>query len=145
MSRPSPSSVPPEPPAALINRASPRLADDELPVHIDTYLFILGIGRRASANIALTSRLGGSIAARVITTDATRLPRNVPISLHGRFRLVLTAPPDRRTMHRPVGHWGPLARFHNRYGPPNQAILARRRQYPGSRRIAVAVRGHSAH
>ena len=83
----------------------------------------------ARANIALARRQGGTGTGRVITTDATRLPRGIPTSLRGRFQLVLTSPPYGRTMHGRVEHRrGPLIRFHNRYGPPDPANLAHRRR-----------------
>jgi hypothetical protein len=83
----------------------------------------------ARANIALARRQGGTGTGRVITADATRLPRGIPASLRGRFQLVLTSPPYGRTMHGRVEHRrGPLVRFHNRYGPPDPANLAHRRR-----------------
>jgi modification methylase len=70
----------------------------------------------ARANIALTRSQGGAGTGRIITADATRLPRGIPTSLRGRFQLVLTSPPYGRTMHGRVEHRrGPLTRFHNRY------------------------------
>jgi modification methylase len=83
----------------------------------------------ARANIALARRQGGTGTGRVITADATRLPRGIPTSLRGRFQMVLTSPPYGRTMHGRVEHRrGPLIRFHNRYGPPDPANLAHRRR-----------------
>jgi len=83
----------------------------------------------ARANIALARSQGGTGTGRVITGDATRLPRGIPTSLRGRFQLVLTSPPYGRTMHGRVEHRrGPLTRFHNRYGTPDPANLAHRRR-----------------
>lgn len=83
----------------------------------------------ARANIALAHRQGGTGTGRVITADATRLPRGIPTSLRGRFQLVLTSPPYGRTMHGRVEHRrGPLTRFHNSYGPTRDANLAHRRR-----------------
>ncbi|GAA0908984.1 hypothetical protein Vau01_025070 [Virgisporangium aurantiacum] len=81
----------------------------------------------ARANIALARRQGGTGTGRVITADATRLPRGIPTSLRGRFRLVLTSPPYGRTMHGRVEHrGGQLVRFHNAYGNPDLSNLAHR-------------------
>jgi hypothetical protein len=83
----------------------------------------------ARANIALARRYGGTGTGRIITADATRLPRGIPSSLRGRFHLALTSPPYGRTMHGRVEHrCGPLVRFHNRYGTPDPANLAHRRR-----------------
>jgi modification methylase len=83
----------------------------------------------ARANIALARSQGGTGSGRVITADAAGLPRGIPTGLRGRFQLVLTSPPYGRTMHGRVEHRrGPLTRFHNRYGTPNQANLAHRRR-----------------
>jgi modification methylase len=83
----------------------------------------------ARANIALARSQGGTGTGRVITGDATRLPRGIPVRLRGRFQLVLTSPPYGRTMHGRVEHRrGPLVRFHNRYGTPDPANLAHRRR-----------------
>lgn len=83
----------------------------------------------ARANIALASRQGGTGTGRVVTADATRLPRGIPTSLRGQFQLVLTSPPYGRTMHGRVEHRrGPLVRFHNRYGTPDPANLAHLRR-----------------
>jgi modification methylase len=83
----------------------------------------------ARANIALAHRQGGTGTGRVISADATRLPRGIPTSLRGRFQLVLTSPPYGRTVHGRVEHrHGPLIRFHNQYGTPDPANLAHRRR-----------------
>lgn len=83
----------------------------------------------ARANIALARSQGGTGTARVIAADATRLPRGVPGWLREQFHLVLTSPPYGRTMHGRVEHRrGPLIRFHNSYGTPDQANLAHRRR-----------------
>jgi hypothetical protein len=84
----------------------------------------------ARANIALARRQGGTGAARVVTGDATRLPRGISTCLRGRFQLVLTSPPYGPTMHGRVEHRrGPLIRFHNKYSPVrNEANLAHRRR-----------------
>lgn len=83
----------------------------------------------ARANIALARSQGGTGTGRVITADATRLPRGIRTSLRGQFQLVLTSPPYGRTMHGRVEHRrGPLTRFHNRYGTPDPANLAYRRR-----------------
>jgi modification methylase len=83
----------------------------------------------ARANIALARGQGGTGTGRVITADATRLPRGIPTSLRGRFQLLLTSPPYGRTMHGRVEHRrGPLTRFHNQYGTADPANLAHRRR-----------------
>jgi hypothetical protein len=90
----------------------------------------------ARANISLARRQGGTGRARVVTADATRLPRGILTALRGRFQLVLTAPPYGRTMHGRVEHRrGPLVRFRNSYttpgaglGSPGEATLAHRRR-----------------
>jgi hypothetical protein len=83
----------------------------------------------ARADIALARSQGGTGTGRVITADATRLPRGIPTSLRGQFQLVLTSPPYGRTMHSRVEHRrGPLVRFHNRYGTPDPTNLAHRRR-----------------
>ena len=88
----------------------------------------------ARANIGLARRQGGTGTARIVTADATRLPRGIPTALRGGFQLVLTSPPYGQTMHGRVEHRrGPLVRFHNSYttarGPhpgdsPDKANLA---------------------
>lgn len=52
----------------------------------------------ARANIGLARRQGGTGTGRVITADATLLPRRIPMSIRGRFALVLVAPPYGLTM-----------------------------------------------
>ncbi len=82
----------------------------------------------ARANIALARSQGGTGIARIVTADATRLPRGIPGRLRGQFQLLLTSPPYGRTMHGRVEHRrGPLTRFHNSYGTPDPANLAHRR------------------
>ncbi|MET8149131.1 TRM11 family SAM-dependent methyltransferase [Actinoplanes sp. NPDC049668] len=91
----------------------------------------------ARANIGLARRQGGTGTARIVTADATRLPRGIPTALRGQFRLVITSPPYGRTMHGRVEHRrGPLVRFHNSYTArathlvesPDEANLAHRRR-----------------
>ena len=91
----------------------------------------------ARANIALARRQDGTGTARIVTADATRLPRGIPTALRSRFQLVPTSPPYGQTMHGRVEHRrGPLVRFHNSYttpgthlgSSPGEANLAHRRR-----------------
>ncbi|GLI02830.1 TRM11 family SAM-dependent methyltransferase [Phytohabitans aurantiacus] len=102
-------------------------------IHLDRNAFGIEIDpgwvALARANTALARSQGGTGTGRVVTADATRLPRGIPTSLRGQFQLVLTSPPYGRTMHGRVEHRrGPLVRFHNRYGMPDPANLAHRRR-----------------
>jgi hypothetical protein len=81
----------------------------------------------ARANITHARAQGGTGHARIIRGDATRLPSGLPAQLRGEVALVLTSPPYGKTMHGRIEHRrGPLTRFHNAYGQPDQTNLAHR-------------------
>jgi len=81
----------------------------------------------AQANIAHAQAQGGTGHGRVICGDATHLPDLLPAELRGQVALVLTSPPYGRTTHGRVEHRrGPLTRFDNAYGEPDDANLAHR-------------------
>jgi SAM-dependent methyltransferase len=81
----------------------------------------------AEANVAHARNQGGTGHGRVVCGDATHLPELLGAELRGQVALVLTSPPYGRTTHGRVEHRkGPLTRFANTYGKPDQANLAHR-------------------
>lgn len=81
----------------------------------------------AAANLRHATGQGATGRGIVVAGDATRLPDLLPSRLWGRAAMVFTSPPYGRTIHGRVEHrQGPLVRFADQYGEPDQTNLAHR-------------------